>query len=115
MVMGFAFWLGASMWHRPSKTAPLYNQAGCMNLPGNDGLGLNFHFSSSVDCAVKAPSDHHVVPDDFPIRHGGVLTQNERVFGNQCTFQSGVDAERAGALQPAFDTDTLFQEARPLA
>ena len=93
-------------------SARLDDQAGCVNLPGHDALGLNLHAAFGKNDPIESSRDDHVIAFDLPF-HAGTLTEHQGLRRDDRSLHLRFQAERAAKFQGAFQANGFVEKAGP--
>ena len=99
----------------PVEYAARFNhQAGRVDFPADDALGLNFNAALGENHAVKPSGDDYLIAFDLAFNLGA-FAKNQRLIAEDIALYLGFDSQRAGKLQRAFKADSPIKETGPFA
>src|SRR6266852_3617541 len=93
--------------------AGLDDQAGRVNLAGDNALGLDLDTALRENDPIEPAGDDDVVALNLALDSGG-LTQDKALLRDNVTLHLAIQAEGAGELEGALQLYPLVQEADPV-
>src|ERR1700736_4546668 len=94
--------------------ARLNHQTRCVDLPGDDSLGLNFYSALGKNHPVKLTGDHYVIPLDLALNLGP-LSQSQTVRRKKIALHLSVNAKYPRRFKHPFKAHSLIEEPCKLA
>jgi len=83
-----------------------------MDFARYDGFGLKFHSPAGAYNSLKPATDDYVVAIDLAF-YRGVLSQDQRFFGDQSSLHRRIDTKRAARFKAALEFYTgLIRQSR---